>query len=223
MSSRFSIAAISALVPAQVTPSSSGLGTSSSASRMIASGSLPTANANTLLISPPTASPKPRPGAAPSARSFSSRIAPSGAIISGCVSCSEARRRSAPVISVLPSASSSTTISPGAACVRLRRRVDDVARRRADIERGLRQQVAVRHEDVVGAARGARAAVQQRRAVAVGRLADEADRDGAVGGHRARQTVNGFCFRNDAARPSTNRFGDWLRGMPARMCAWKAL
>ena len=33
------------------------------------------------------------------------------------------------------------------------------------------------------------------------------------------QTVNGFCFTKAAAWPSTNRFGDWLRGSPARMRA----
>ncbi len=53
----------------------------------------------------------PRPGAAPAVRSFSSSTSPSGPSSSGRVRASVSCRRAALVISVLPSASSSTTIS----------------------------------------------------------------------------------------------------------------
>ena len=38
---------------------------------------------------------------------------------------------------------------------------------------------------------------------------------------REAQTVNGFCFRKVATGPIVNRFGVWIAGMPALMCAWK--
>ena len=116
---RLSIAHISALVPAQVTPSSAAVASLPaavspsffSAASIILSGASPATSVKTLVISPPIASLKPPRAAVPSARSFSSRISPFGPSSSGRVRCNVSRSRAALVISVPPSLSSSTMIS----------------------------------------------------------------------------------------------------------------